>query len=310
MDRIDLFRIFVRVVDCSSFTRAADMLGMPRSTVSAAMQELEGRIGTRLVHRTTRRVAPTQDGSAFYDRCLRLLSDVEDVESLFRRGSRTLSGKLRLDVPARVGRLVIAPALPELLDRHPELEVELGSTDRVVDLIEDGVDCALRVGDLADSELAVRTVGLLPLINVASPAYLERHGAPETPSDLDRHMAVNYASPTTGRVADWEWVEAGEARSMRMKSRVTVNSAEAYIACCQAGLGLIQIPVYDVSGDVEAGSLVEVLPDYRAAPMPMALLYPHRRHLSRKLRIFGDWLEDAVRRATASPEARQSRRVS
>ncbi|MCZ4072075.1 LysR family transcriptional regulator [Agrobacterium sp. LMR679] len=295
MDRIDLFRIFVRVVECSNFTRAADTLGMPRSSVSAAVQELEGRVGARLLHRTTRVVSPTQDGSAFYARCLRLIADVEEAENVFRQ-SATPSGRLRIDVPGRIGRLVIAPTLPEFLDAYPEIDIDLGVTDRAVNLVEDSVDCVLRVGPLSDSGLIARSIGDLRLINVASPAYLKRHGMPEAPDDLHGHLAVNYASPSSGRIEAWEWLDGGAPRSMPMRGRVTVNSAEAYIACCLAGLGLIQIPAYDVRQHLDTGELVEVMPSYRAEPMPMTLLYPHRQHLSRRLHVFADWLEALLKR--------------
>lgn len=295
LDRIDLFRIFVRVVECSSFTRAADMLGLPRSSVSAAVQELEGRIGARLLHRTTRVVSPTQDGSAFYERCLRLIADVEEAENVFRQTAAP-SGRLRIDVPGRIGRLVIAPALPEFLDAYPEIDIDLGVTDRAVNLVEDSVDCVLRVGPLADSGLIARSLGDLPLINVASPAYLRRYGMPEAPDDLHDHLAINYASPSSGRIEAWEWIEEGERKTRAMRSRVAVNSAEAYVACCVAGLGLIQIPAYDVRHHLGAGDLVEVMPSYRAEPMPMTLLYLHRQHLSRRLQVFADWLETLLRR--------------
>lgn len=291
MDRIDLFRVFVRVAECSSFTRAADRLGMPRSSVSAAMAELENRIGARLLNRTTRKVSLTPDGAAFYERCLRVIADVEETESLFRHGSATPSGRLRIDMPGRIGRLIVAPALPDFLDAFPGITVDLGLTDRAVDLIEDGVDCALRVGPLRDSGLIARSFGIFTLINVASPAYLERHGTPRTPDDLDRHLAIQYESPSTGRVAAWEWAEDGITHSRAMQGRVAVNSAEAYIACCLAGLGLIQIPAYDVHSHLDRGELVEIMPDYRAQALPVTLLYPHRRHLSRRVQLFADWLE-------------------
>lgn len=295
MDRIDLYRIFTRVVDCASFTRAADTLGLPRSTVSAAVQELEARVGARLLHRTTRKVAPTLDGAAFYDRALRLVADAEEAEALFRE-DRLPSGPLRIDVPSRIGRLNIAPALPEFLERHPGIDIVLGVTDRAVDLIEDRVDCVLRVGPLPSSGLIARSLGDLPLLNVASPSYLERHGTPRSPADLDGHLAVNYASPSTGRVEDWEWVEDGETKTRQIPGRVTVNNAEAYIACGLAGLGLIQIPAYDIRRHLRARELVEVMPAHRAAPMPMTLLYPHRQHLSRRLHVFADWVEALLKR--------------
>ncbi len=291
LDRIDLFRTFIRVVDCASFTRAADTLGVPRSSVSAAVAQLEGRVGARLLHRTTRKVSTTEDGAAFYERCLQVVADVEEVEQLFRQSDAQPAGKLRIDVPGRIGRLIIAPALPAFLDMHPGIDIDLGVTDRAVDLIGDRLDCVLRVGPLADSGLAARAIGTLPLINVASPDYLARHGTPRTPSDLSGHLAVNYASPSTGRVEAWEWVENGQWREMPMPGRVTVNSAEAYIACCLAGLGLIQIPAYDVAEHLEAGELVAVMPDFRAPPLPITLLYPHRQHLSHRVQVFTLWLE-------------------
>lgn len=296
LDRIDLFRIFVRVVECSSFTRAADTLSVPRSSVSAAVKELEGRLGARLLHRTTRQVSPTQDGAVFYERCLRLIADVEETEGLFRQTAARPSGKLRIDVPGRIGRLVIAPALPAFLDRYPEVDIDLGVTDREVNLVEDSIDCVLRIGPLRDSGLIARSIGELPLINVASPAYFEKHGIPQGPDSLHLHWAVNYASPSSGRIEDWEWLEDGTLRTTPMRARVTVNSAEAYIACCLAGLGLIQIPAYDVRSHIDAGELVEVMRDMRAEPMPMTLLYPHRQHISRRLQVFADWLEAMLKR--------------
>lgn len=302
MDRIDLFRIFCRVVECSSFTRAADTLGIPRSSVSAAVQELETRVSARLLNRTTRRVSPTQDGLTFYERCQRVLSDVEETEGLFRNTSAQTSGQLRVDVPGRIGRLIIAPALSGFLDQYPNIDISLGVTDRAVNLVEDSLDCVLRVGPLSDSGLIARPIGKLALINVASPAYLARHGTPRTPADLADHWAVNYASPSSGRVEDWEWLEDGTLRTLAMTGRVTVNSAEAYIASCLAGLGLIQIPAYDVRQHIEAGELVEVMPDHRAEAMPMTLLYPHRQLLSQRLQVFAGWLEELLKRELLSSE--------
>lgn len=193
LDRIDLFRIFARVVECASFTRAADSLGLPRSSVSAAVIDLEARVGARLLHRTTRKASPTQDGIAFYERCLRVIADVEETEGLFRQSGAEPSGKLKIDVPGRIGRLIIAPTLPEFLARHPHIDIDLGVTDRAVNLVEDSIDCVLRVGPLNDSGLIARKIGDLVLINVASPAYIEAHRARRMtskaiwPSTMPRH---------------------------------------------------------------------------------------------------------------------------
>jgi len=297
VDRIDLFRIFARVVETGSFTRAAATLNMPRSTVSTAIQELESRLGTRLLARTTRSVAPMPDGVAFYEHCVRLVADVAEAETLFRHDRSNPRGLLRVDMPGRIGRLLVAPALPAFLDRYPEIRIELGVTDRAVNLIEDGSDCVLRVGPLTDSGLIARRMGELAIINVASPAYLARHGTPHGPADLQAHEAVHYASPSTGRVEEWEWMEGERTRSMDLPGRVSVNSAEALVACCLSGLGLIQVPAYDVRHHIAAGELVEVMPQYRPDPMPMTLLYPHRKHLSRRLQVFADWLEGVMTQA-------------
>lgn len=288
MDRIDALRAFVRVVDCESFTRAAETLRMPRSSVSTAIQGLEARLGTALLQRTTRRVALTPDGAAFHERCLRLLADYEEAETLFRGGSPA-QGRLRVSVPGRIGRLILAPAVPDFFARYPDLELDFGIEDRPVDLVEGGFDCAVRVGGVGDESLVARPIGDLVLVNCASPAYLARHGTPRDAADLPRHMAIGYASPSSGRVAEWEYVEAGGARRIALPRQVTVNSAETYIACCLAGLGLIQVPAYDVRPHLERGELVEVMPDMRAEPMPLAFVYPHRSRLSRRLRVFMDW---------------------
>ncbi len=293
MDRIDQCRIFARVVETGSFTRAAETLGLPRSTVSTAVQALEGRVGARLLTRTTRSVTPTPDGLAFYEHCIRLVADMDEAEDLFRRERGHVQGVLRVSLPARIGRLIVAPALPEFVAAHPGIKLELGITDRPVNLTEEGLDCVLRVGVLHDSGLIARRMGQMTLLNVASPAYLARHGVPRTPADLvrDGHLAVRYMSPANGRVEAWEWEADGQLHTLDLPGPVTVNSSETQIACCLAGLGLIQVPQYDVRALVESGRLCAVLPQWGAPAMPVTLLYPHRRHLSSRLQAFAGWLE-------------------
>jgi len=290
MDRVDQLRIFLRVAQCGSFTLAADQLALPRASVSTAVQQLEGRLGARLLHRTTRRVSLTPDGEALLERARAVVADVDELEQQFRPAGGALAGRLRVDLPSRVARRLVAPALPAFLERHPGIEVELGSSDRAVDLVHEGIDCALRVGTLAASSLVARPLGTMRLINCASPAYLARHGTPRTPLDLPRHLAVNYASPTSGRIAPWEWQEDSAPQALAMSGRVAANNAETYIACCLAGLGLIQIPAFDVREHLAAGELVEVLPYWPAPPMPVHFVYPHRRHLSRRVQAFSAWL--------------------
>lgn len=295
MDRLGHYRVFVRVVEAGGFTKAAMTLDIPRSSVSTIIAALEARLGVRLLNRTTRSVSPTQDGLAFYERCLRLLADSEELDGMFGSGGAGPSGKLHVELPGRIGRLIVVPALPDFLARYPGIDLQLGVTDRAVDLVSENVDLALRVGSLPDSGLIARSLGTLALINAASPAYLAQHGVPRSPADLEPgHFAVRYASPTTGRPEPWEWMEGGVLRALMLPARVTVNSAEGYIAAALAGLGLIQIPAYDVQNHLCAGELVEVLPGHRCEPMPMHLVYPHRRHLSHRVQLFAEWMVEIL----------------
>lgn len=291
MDRFDQYRVFAQVADMGSFIKAANALEVPRASVSAAIQQLETQLGVRLLHRTTRQVRLTADGEQLLERVRPLLAEVEDIDQLFHAGQRQVSGRLSIDAPSRVARRLIAPALPGLLRRHPRLELVLSSTDRAIDLVQEGVDCAVRIGALDDSSLVVRPLGHIALINCASPDYLREQGEPRLPDDLSAgHWSVGYASPKTGRELPWEYLaESGAGQVARVPARVVVNNAENYIACCLAGLGLIQIPRFDVHHLLDAGKLIEVMPGWRPAPMPVSLLYPHRRQRSRRLAVFHDW---------------------
>ena len=291
MDRIDSLNIFLRVAEAGSFTAAAEGLGLPRASVSLAVQQLEARLGARLLHRTTRSVQLTPDGAALLERARQLVADMAEVEERFQRAPARLRGHLRVDLPSRIARRIVAPALPGFFAQHPEVTLELRSTDRAIDLVQEGVDCVLRVGPLASSSLVARPLGQFTLINCASPAYLARHGTPRTPQDLAAHWAVDYAPPAASRPAPWEIAQPdGATTTLALPSRVAANHVETYIACALAGLGLIQIPAYDVREHLAAGELVEVMPGARPPPMPVHVLYPHRRHLSARLQGFIDWL--------------------
>lgn len=291
MDKLDQYRVFVQVAEMGSFIKAAHALALPRATVSAAIQQLEEKIGTRLLNRTTRQVHLTADGVQLLGRVRPLLADAEDVEHLFQSSQRQVAGQFRVDVPSRIARRLIAPALPGLLRRYPRLQLMLGSTDRAIDLVQEGADCVVRVGTLHNSSLVVRPLGHIALINCGSPTYLREYGIPEKPEDLLKgHWAVGYASPSSGRELPWEHLDAsGQAREVALPSRVIVNNAETYIAGCRAGTGLIQIPRFDVQHLLDRGELVEIMPAHRAAPMPVSLLYPHRRQRSRRLVAFVEW---------------------
>lgn len=292
MDKLQQYRIFAQVADMGSFIRTAHALELPRASVSAAVQALETDLGARLLHRTTRRVQLTADGAQLLDRVRLLLADAENIDAMFRAHRQAVAGRLNVDAPSRIARRLMAPALPSLLRRHPRLLIGLSSTDRAIDLVREGVDCAVRVGEPSASSLVRHPLGLLALINCASPEYLRRHGTPVHPGELAQgHRMVGYASPTTGREQPWEYLQDHREHTMRVASQVVVNNAENYIACCEAGMGLIQIPRFDVQHLLDRGILVEVMPTFRPASMPIALLYPHRRQRSHRLDAFVAWFE-------------------
>ena len=288
-------QIFVRVAELASFTRAAEDLGLPKASASTAVQQLESSLGTRLLHRTTRRVELTQDGRAFYERVKDLLADMDELASMFQRGGAALRGRLRVDMPTGTARNYIIPKLPEFLAEHPELELELSSTDRRVDLIREGFDCVLRVGTLGDSTLIARPLGQFQVITCASPAYLKKHGTPRRLEDLARHRLIHYVTTFGAKPDGFEYADGGSYRVLPMQGALTVNNAEAYEAACLAGLGLIQVPGRGVRRLIDDSRLVEVLPQYRAEPMPVTLLYAARRNLSKRVRVFMEWMERVLR---------------
>lgn len=295
MNPLDRMQIFARVAELASFTQAAQVLGIPKASASQAVQQLEAQLGTRLLHRTTRRVQLTQDGQAYYERCKDLLDDVDELQGMFLQpDGSALRGRVRIDMSTGIARQLVLPALPDLLARHPLLEMELSSTDRRVDLVREGFDCVIRVGPVAEPGLVARPLGLVRVATCASTAYLARRGTPRTLADLAEHDLVHYVSTLGTRSAGFETMEAGEPRFIAMGGRVTVNSAEAYLGACAAGLGLIQAPLLGVREWIDAGRLVEVLPDHPAPPMAVTLLYPHRRHLPQRVRVVMDWLAAVV----------------
>lgn len=292
----DAMRQFARVAELASFTQAAESLGCPKATVSATVQRLERQLGTRLLHRTTRRVQLTQDGQAFYERCKDVLADLEELEQLFLPTPAALRGRLRVDLPVGAALLLVLPRLPEFMAAHPQLEIELSCTDRRVDLVREGFDCVLRVGALGDSSLVARPLGWLRQLNLASPEYLRVHGVPQSLEDLAGHRLIHYASVLGQRSAGFEYVDAaGQACSLPMAGTLTVNNSEAYEAACLAGAGLVQVPVPGLSDLVTQGRLVEVLPQFQAPPLPVSLVYAHRRQLPQRVQVFMNWLSEVMR---------------
>ncbi|KVH81800.1 transcriptional regulator [Burkholderia ubonensis] len=298
MDHLHAMRIFARVAHLGSFTKAAEQMQLPRPTVSNAVQYLEKHLKIRLLQRTTRRVALTAEGATYYERCARLLADLDDAETLFEDAGASPRGVIRVDLPERFALDKVIPAIPSFHARYPDLRIVMSTTDRFVDLIADGIDCAVRVGALSDTSLVARRIGELAQVNCASPAYLARHGTPRSPDDLPEHVAVGYFSSRTGRELDWEYadMDTGEMHAVKMRSIVSVNSSQAYLACCVAGLGLIQAPRDGLDAPLADGTLVEVLPEWNAAPLPVSVVFPHGRHLAPRVRIFVDWLADALNR--------------
>lgn len=295
MSPFDRMHIFVRVAELASFTQAAEALGIPKASASTAVQQLETQLGTRLLHRTTRRVQLTQDGQAYYERCKDLLADVDELQSMFQHPDGAgLKGRVRIDMSTGMARNVVVPRLPELLTRHPGLEVELSSTERRVDVVREGFDCVLRTGAVVDSSLVARPLGLVRLVNCASPAYLRAHGTPRSLADLPGHRLVHFVNTLGARSAGFETVVDGALVLTPMQGALTVNNAEAYMAGCLAGLGLIQVPHLGVVDLLARGDLVEVLPQLAAPPMPLTLMYANRRNLPRRVRTVMDWLAQVV----------------
>lgn len=288
MDRFEAMRLFTRIVERRSFTQAAADLDLPRSTATEAVQQLEARLGVRLLQRTTRQVSPTLDGEAYYQRCLRLLDELEEAEGAFRQ--RTPRGLLRVDVQGALARRFVLPGLPEFLAAYPDLKLRLTEGDRLVDLVREGVDCVLRIGDLTDSAMVGRRVALLPEVTCAAPAYLERRGAPRTPDDLANHRMVGFLQAGAGHPYPLELTVDGKPREIAVPADVIVNSAENTVAMGLLGLGLIQVPRYRVEDRLADGTLVEVLPQHPPTPTPVSLLYPRSRQLSPRVRVFIDWV--------------------
>ena len=309
-DRLEQYRIFMQVADRGSFTRAADALGLPRATVSTVVQRLETQLGTRLLHRTTRQVSLTPDGEQLLERLRPLLLDADGIECMFAPQAHQVAGRLQVEVPSRIARKLVVPALPMWLKRYPHMQLVLGSSDRSANLVQEGIDCVIRIGAVADSSLVARPLGALRMVNCASPAYLHAHGIPVALDDLSLHRTVGYASPSSGRVLPWEYLDAsGAVCGLDVLSAVVVNNAETYLACCRAGLGLIQVPRYDVQELLARGELVEVLPDWLPQPMNVTALYPHRRQYSSRLAVFIEWLQGLLNpHVVARPHERMAAR--
>ena len=295
MDRFNAMRVFTRIVELGGFAKAADSLQLPRASVTVLIKQLEAHLGVQLLHRTTRQVSPTLDGAAYYQRCVSLLTDLEEAEGLFK--SSQPKGTLRVEMPAAVGRLVVLPALPEFTQRYPLIELEIGLNDRPVDLIREGVDCVIRGGLTLDDSLVARPLVQMDQVTCASPGYLRAHGVPHSLDDLSGHQVVEYFSSVSGKRYGLEFQMGDEVRRVDLPKRLAVNSAEGYLAACVAGYGLVQAPHYHVAQLVREGRLQEVLSECLPPRMALTALYPQHRQLSPRVRVFVDWLVDVCARS-------------
>jgi len=296
MQNLDALLIFARVAEMTSFTRAAESLGIQKGRVSLVIRELERDVGATLLHRTTRSVQLTEDGRAFYSRARDLLADVQELQSMFSSNGTPLRGRLRVDMPTELARSVVVPALPQLMAAHPELQLELSSTDRRVDLVQEGFDCVIRLGPIADESLIARPLGKLRMTNAASPSYLARHGIPHTLDDLlnQGHRMVHYTLTLGAKHAGWEYPHGNGYATLALPGAMQVNSVQTYHAAGLAGIGLIQAGYLALAHHIQSGALVEVLPDLRPEPLAASLVVAHRRNLSPRVRTFMDWIEGVL----------------
>jgi DNA-binding transcriptional LysR family regulator len=293
MDRFDAMKVFARIVERRSFTKAADDLGLPRSSVTDAVKSLEARLGVKLLQRTTRQVSPTLDGEAYYRRCISLLADLEDAESAFS-GAKP-SGLIRVDVHGTQARYFLLPGLTRFLEEHPGIRLHISEAHHPLDLLREGVDCVLRAGELAESSMIRRRVATLKRGTFASPAYLRRAGTPGSIDDLSSHEMIGLMDSDTAEVAPMVFTIGGQSRHVTLETRITLTGPETNVALACQGFGLVQLPRYRVADELAAGVLVEVLPDHPPTPLPVHVLYPQSRQLSPRVRVFIEWIAQQYR---------------
>jgi DNA-binding transcriptional LysR family regulator len=289
MDRITAMNAFVRVVEAGTFTKAAETLDVPNATVTRLIQSLEQDLKVRLLHRTTRVVSLTPEGAVYYERVVRLLADLADIESTARQSLAKPSGKVRVDAPAAIGTMILVPALVEFYREYPDIEVELGVGNRRTDLVAEGVDCAIRSGEVSEQLMVARRIGEYQFITCATPAYLREHGVPATPEDLGGRPTIGLLSARSGRALPFRFVNEASVSDQEPSHLLVVNDTNSYLAAGLAGLGIIQAPSYAVHDAIKAGQLVPVLADWKTPSYPVHVLYAPNRYLSAKVRVFIDW---------------------
>lgn len=291
MDQLLAMRVFAKVVETGNFTRAADALDMPNATVSKLVQELESHLNVRLLQRTTRRVTVTSEGQAYYAKATRVLCDLDDIDASFNVARGAPRGPLRIDIGSLTASSVLIPLLPDFVQRFPDIRIDLGVSDRAVNLISDSVDCVIRGGPMDDSSLVARRIGQAAMVTCATPAYLKQHGVPAYPEELrNGHKLISYVSTQSGRPFPFRFERDGEKSELKVDHRVGINESTAHLAACVAGLGIVQTFAYAAAPYLEQKALVEILRPWRPAPYPFHVVYPSNRHVTHRLRVFIDWL--------------------
>lgn len=292
MDRFDAMQAFARVVEAGSFTKAADTLHMSRATVTQLVQQLEARLRVKLLNRTTRRVNVTADGAVFYERVVRLLADMDDAETSLSGASASPRGRLRVDVPSPFASMILVPALPAFHARYPDIQIDMGVSDRIVDMIGENVDCVVRGGDITDQSLVARRIGDLRLGVYAAPEYLQRMGTPDHPRQLEdsAHRIVGFLWARTGRALPYAMRRGDESLKIHGRHVLAVDDGNAYLAAGLAGLGVLWLPEYMAHRYAANGELVPLFEDWQLDTMPMFVAFPPNRHISLKLRVFIDWI--------------------
>ncbi|HBS7104221.1 TPA: LysR family transcriptional regulator [Klebsiella pneumoniae] len=296
MDRFDAMRAFARVVEAGSFTKAAQTLHMSKTTVTQLIQQLESRLRVRLLHRTTRKLGVTPDGAVYYERVIRLLADIEDAENSLSSAAMTPRGRLRVDVPSPLARLILVPALPAFHARYPDIQIDMGVSDRVVDLIGDNVDCVLRGGQITDQSLIARHVGDLQIGVYVAPSYVERLGAPAHPRELQNtdHCIVGFLSSLTSKIDPLVLCSENERIEITGNYVLAVDDGNAYLEAGLVGLGVIALPNYMAAAHQAVGALIPLFTQWRISPMPLYLAFPPNRHVNAKLRVFIDWIVELM----------------
>jgi DNA-binding transcriptional LysR family regulator len=296
MNLQESMKIFMRITETGSFTKAAQTLGLPKASVSTSLSMLESKLQTRLLQRTTRSVQLTEEGRQFYERCSVLLSDFDEVQNMFQKNSSQIKGRIRIDMPSIVARTIVIPNLHHFYKRHPDIEIELSATDRKVDLIHEGFDCVIRSGPLHDSGLIAKNLGHHTIVNCASSEYIKRFGLPKTIESLKNHQLIDYVPVLGMKSSGFDYTINDKSYSLHMKSILIVNNTESYLAGCLAGLGIIQVPLNTIAPYLKNKKVIEILPKYRTIPMSISILYPHKRNQAKRVQVFLEWLENIIKK--------------